>query len=227
LGYNEHFVPKTPSGNYSSKTKVHDEMHEWLLEPENIKSLIARIHQEDIERIIEQQQKPFNYRINILLQEQEEPVYNGTYLVGVPDCVVTYDFEDIVYDAKLVIELKPYIESVGGVIAQTKLYANAISINHYGIKEYKSRRPKMAVITYDENVGNYELIHREGIHIIIISKYSPRIKSSIPEYMPNRTTFNNLDAFWRRKKDVIEVPREQYEKLAVAVERMERLVGIE
>jgi hypothetical protein len=194
LGYNEHFVPKTPSGNYSSKTKLHDNMHIWLREPENVTALIYRSHKDDIEELIKAGKSP-KYRIHILSQEHEEPVYLGTYLVGVPDCVVTYDFEDVVYNAKLVIELKPYNLSTSGVISQLKLYANAIAMNQHGTKDYKDHRPKMAVLTHDHDIESYELLDHEGIHITHIGASSPLIQSDTPRY--RRANLDEL--MWRRK----------------------------
>ncbi len=194
MGYNEHFVPKTPSGNYSSKTKFHDDMQMWLRERENVTALIYRSHKNDVEELIKAGKSP-RYRIHILSQEHEEPVYLGTYLVGVPDCVVTYDFEDIIYNAKLVIELKPFNLSTSGVISQLKLYANALAMNQYGAQDYRNHRPKMAVLTYDNNIDSCELLDHEGIHITHIRPTSPLIQADLPRYHRG-----NLDEMmWRRK----------------------------
>jgi hypothetical protein len=196
MGYNEHFVPKTPSGSYGSKTKIHDDMHMWLLEPENIISLIGRLHKDDIEAF-ERTGNRCTYRIHILSQVHEEPLYNERYPIGVPDCVVTYDFEDIVYDAKLVIELKPYNLSTSGVVSQLKQYANAIAMNQYGTKDYKDHRPKMVVLTHDDNTESYGLLAHEGIGIVVTNRGSPVIRSDIPIYMPRHRRVN-LDEMWRR-----------------------------
>jgi hypothetical protein len=155
----------SPSFLNGSKTIRHDDMHLWLCEPENqilaVKTATPKITQ--------------GKDIKIICKEQEAPIYSKSYskyLQGVCDAIITYetrhpvalklhDDDDDFYwkRRKVIIDFKPVLGSVSGIIGQMKVYRDSLAGGH---------DTSLLIITYDK-VNKYDrLFDEEGIAVLRI-----------------------------------------------------------
>lgn len=157
----------TPSFLNGSKTPKHDDMHLWLCEPAN-----------QILAIKTANPKANNGKdIKIIGKEQEAPIYSQSYskyLQGVCDAIITYetrhpalikfseDDDDFFYNRhKVIIDFKPVLGSVSGIIAQMKVYRDSIKGD-----------TNLLVITYDKTNKYDRLFQEENIGVLRIDPIS-------------------------------------------------------
>src|SRR4030095_2995869 len=144
----------SPSFLNGSKTPRHDEMHLWLCEPENQILAISTAN-------------PAASDIEIITKEQEVPVYSSSYskyLQGVCDARIKYyateTEQKLRWLRQLIIDFKPSLGSISGVIAQMKVYRDAFATFN--------DNPHLLVITYDK-INRYDrLLREERISILRI-----------------------------------------------------------
>ena len=150
----------SPSAINGSKHLGHDEIHLWLSDPENMMLVIESVHNIKREEIA----------TNILETTIEFPVYSsGRYLVGVCDCLVDYQLANNKY--ALIIEIKPTLGSVSGIIGQTRVYVDCISDVYYNKRRKQSiAELRTLILTYDKVTKFDCLFKKAGFHIYRIPK---------------------------------------------------------
>ena len=132
----------------NNKTFQHDDIHLWLSDTTNLFNIMRSIHNAN---------GVDNFKINKI--EREVPFYSGSnYLQGICDGVVDYEWYN--KDYRLIIEIKPTLGSISGIIGQVKVYRN-----HF---EYS--KPKVVIVTYDQNNKYDKLLKQEGIDVYRIAK---------------------------------------------------------
>lgn len=137
----------------NSKTFQHDDIHLWLLDDKNLQGLIATLEGIDVNE----------QGIGTIKVSREIPFYSGSnYLSGICDCIVDYELYN--KDQRLLIEIKPTLGSISGIIGQVKVYRDNLLRNFEG-------RYRIVIVTYDQNNAKYDkLLKAEGIDVYRISK---------------------------------------------------------